>query len=623
IELIHDITGIDLYFLEKIENIVREEENLKKLSLDTMTPDELAKLKKLGFSDKTIAKALGVKMEDVIELREKNNILPNYRRVDTSPFRKNGAYYYSTYEKTDENIVSANKKIIVIGSGPIRIGQGIEFDYCSVHAIKALIKMGIETVTINNNPETVSTDFDTSDKLYFEPLTEEEVKSIIEIEKPLGVILAFGGQTAIKLAKYLHSQKINILGTDFEDIDRAEDREKFDEMLEELKINRPKGHGVFTVKEGLDSAKELGYPLLVRPSYVLGGQGMQITYDEESLKTYLQSAFERDAVNPVLIDKYLVGREIEVDAISDGEDILIPGIMEHLERAGVHSGDSITIYPSLHISDAIKAKILDYTKKIAKALHVKGMINIQFIEYKNDLYIIEVNPRASRTVPYISKVSGVPIVDLATKTMLGEKLSDLGYGVDIYKEPKLMAVKVPVFSMSKLNRVEISLGPEMKSTGEVLGVGKDIDEALFKGFLAAGSQIENEVSRVLATVNDNDKKEFIEIAKTMKDLGYKFIATKGTCQLLKKEGIDAREIGRINDPRPNILDVIRNGEIDIVVNTPTRGGDSTRDGFKIRRMATEYGIDIVTSLDTLAARVAVKNKKFHEENMDIYDITKF
>ena len=483
--------------------------------------------------------------------------------------------------------------------------------------------MGIETVTINNNPETVSTDFDTSDKLYFEPLTEEEVKSIIEIEKPMGVILAFGGQTAIKLAKYLHSQKINILGTDFEDIDRAEDREKFDEMLEELKINRPKGHGVFTVKEGLDAANELGYPLLVRPSYVLGGQGMQITYDEESLKTYLQSAFERDAVNPVLIDKYLVGREIEVDAISDGEDVLIPGIMEHLERAGVHSGDSITIYPSLHISDAIKAKILDYTKKIAKALHVKGMINIQFIEYKNDLYIIEVNPRASRTVPYISKVSGVPIVDLATKTMLGEKLKDLGYGVDIYKEPKLMAVKVPVFSMSKLNRVEISLGPEMKSTGEVLGVGKDIDEALFKGFLASGSAIENEVSTVLATVNDNDKKEFIEIAKTMKDLGYKFIATKGTCQLLKKEGIDAREIGKINDPRPNILDVIRNGEIDIVVNTPTRGGDSTRDGFKIRRMATEYGIDIVTSLDTLAARVAVKNKKFHEENMDIYDISEF
>ena len=600
-----------------------EEENLKKLSLETMTPDELAKLKKLGFSDKTIAKALGVEMEDVIELREKNKILPNYRRVDTSPFRKNGAYYYSTYEKTDENIVSDKKKIIVIGSGPIRIGQGIEFDYCSVHAIKALIKMGIETVTINNNPETVSTDFDTSDKLYFEPLTEEEVKSIIEIEKPMGVILAFGGQTAIKLAKYLHSQKINILGTDFEDIDRAEDREKFDEMLEELKINRPKGHGVFTVKEGLDAAKELGYPLLVRPSYVLGGQGMQITYDEESLKTYLQSAFERDAVNPVLIDKYLVGREIEVDAISDGEDVLIPGIMEHLERAGVHSGDSITIYPSLHISDSIKAKILDYTKKIAKALHVKGMINIQFIEYKNDLYIIEVNPRASRTVPYISKVSGVPIVDLATKTMLGEKLKDLGYGVDIYKEPKLMAVKVPVFSMSKLNRVEISLGPEMKSTGEVLGVGKDIDEALFKGFLASGSAIENEVSTVLATVNDNDKKEFIEIAKTMKDLGYKFIATKGTCQLLKKEGIDAREIGKINDPRPNILDVIRNGEIDIVVNTPTRGGDSTRDGFKIRRMATEYGIDIVTSLDTLAARVAVKNKKFHEENMDIYDISEF
>ena len=483
--------------------------------------------------------------------------------------------------------------------------------------------MGIETITINNNPETVSTDFDTSDKLYFEPLTEEEVKSIIDTEKPMGVILAFGGQTAIKLAKYLHDQKVNIFGTDFEDIDRAEDREKFDEMLEELKINRPKGHGVFNIKEGLEVAKELGYPLLVRPSYVLGGQGMQITYDEESLVTYLKGAFERDAINPVLIDKYLVGREIEVDAISDGEDVLIPGIMEHLERAGVHSGDSITIYPSINISNEIKDKILDYTKKIAKALHVKGMINIQFIEYKNELYIIEVNPRASRTVPYISKVSGVPIVDLATKTMLGEKLADLSYGTGIYKEPKLMAVKVPVFSMSKLNRVEISLGPEMKSTGEVLGVGKDIDEALFKGFLAGGSAIEDNASRVLATINDNDKEEFLGIAKTMQDMGYKIVATKGTCKFLKDAGIDAKEVGKINDPRPNILDVIRNGEIDLVVNTPTKGGDSTRDGFKIRRMATEYGIDIVTSLDTLAARVAVKNKKFHEENMDIYDITEF
>ncbi|MDU2115190.1 MAG: carbamoyl-phosphate synthase large subunit [Peptoniphilus lacydonensis] len=623
IEMIHDITGIDLYFLEKIENIVREEENLKNLKIETISNEELSKLKKLGFSDKTIAKSLKVSIDKIIELREKNNIIPNYRRVDTSPFRKNGAYYYSTYEKNDENIVTDNKKIIVIGSGPIRIGQGIEFDYCSVHAIKALINLGIETITINNNPETVSTDFDTSDKLYFEPLTEEEVKSIIEIEKPMGVILAFGGQTAIKLAKYLHSQKINILGTDFEDIDRAEDREKFDEMLEELNINRPKGHGVFTLDEGLKAAKELGYPLLVRPSYVLGGQGMQITYDEESLTTYLRGAFERDPENPVLIDKYLIGREIEVDAISDGKDVLIPGIMEHLERAGVHSGDSITIYPSINISDKIKEKILDYTKKIAKALHVKGMINIQFIEYKNELYIIEVNPRASRTVPYISKVSGVPIVDLATKTMLGEKLSDLGYGIEIYKEPNLVAVKVPVFSMSKLNRVEISLGPEMKSTGEVLGVGKNIEEALFKGFLASGSAIEDKDPVVLATVNDNDKKEFLEIAKTMNEMGYKFIATKGTSKLLEEKGIKAREIGKINDPRPNILDVIRNGEIDIVINTPTRGGDSTRDGFKIRRMATEYGIDIVTSLDTLAARVAVKNKKFHEENMDIYDISQF
>lgn len=621
IDVIHDITGIDLYFLEKIENIVREEENLKTLDLNTLEAAELEKLKKMGFSDKFIADTFGVTVEEIIEFREKNKIYPNFRKVDTSPFRKNGAYYYSTYEKSDENKISENRKILVIGSGPIRIGQGIEFDYCSVHSIKALIKMGIETITINNNPETVSTDFDTSDKLYFEPLTEEEVNTIIEIEKPEGVILAFGGQTAIKLAKYLHNRGVNILGTDYEDIDRAEDREKFDNLLEELKINRPKGHGVYTVEEGLEVANNLGYPVLVRPSYVLGGQGMEITYDEKRLTNYLTSAFERDSENPVLIDKYLVGREIEVDAISDGENILIPGIMEHLERAGVHSGDSITIYPSLHISDEIKDKILDYTKKIAKALHVKGMINIQFIEYQNDLYIIEVNPRASRTVPYISKVSGVPIIDIATKVMLGEKLENLSYGTGIYKEPKLIAVKVPVFSMSKLNRVEISLGPEMKSTGEVLGVGKNIEEALFKGFLAAGSAIEDKVSTVLATVNDNDKKEFLEIAKTMNTMGYKFIATHGTAKLLKENGIDAREVGKINDPRPNILDVIRNGEVDIVINTPTKGGDSNRDGFKIRRMAIEFGIDIVTSLDTLGARVDVKNKKFHEENMDIYELS--
>lgn len=621
IDVIHDITGIDLYFLEKIENIVREEENLKALNLYSLDAKELEKLKKMGFSDRFMADTFGISVDEMIEFREKNKIFPNFRKVDTSPFRKNGAYYYSTYEKSDENKISDRRKILVIGSGPIRIGQGIEFDYCSVHSIKALIKMGIETITINNNPETVSTDFDTSDKLYFEPLTEEEVNTIIEIEKPEGVILAFGGQTAIKLAKYLHNRGVNILGTDYEDIDRAEDREKFDNLLEELKINRPKGHGVYTVEEGLRVANELGYPVLVRPSYVLGGQGMEITYDEKRLTNYLTSAFERDSENPVLIDKYLIGREIEVDAISDGENILIPGIMEHLERAGVHSGDSITIYPSLHISNEIKDKILDYTKKIAMALHVKGMINIQFIEYQNDLYIIEVNPRASRTVPYISKVSGVPIIDIATKVMLGEKLENLSYGTGIYKEPKLIAVKVPVFSMSKLNRVEISLGPEMKSTGEVLGVGKNIEEALFKGFLAAGSAIEDKASTVLATVNDNDKEEFLEIAKTMNDLGYKFIATHGTAKLLKENGIDAREVGKISDPRPNILDVIRNGEIDIVINTPTKGGDSNRDGFKIRRMAIEFGIDIVTSLDTLGARVAVKNKKFHEENMDIYELS--
>ncbi|MCC0670959.1 carbamoyl-phosphate synthase large subunit [Clostridioides sp. ES-S-0145-01] len=622
VEMIEEITGVDKWFINKFKWIVEQEEKLKGLKIEDLDKEYLHELKKKGFSDKGISDLMKISPEKLYELRSLYNIQPVYKMVDTcgGEFEALSPYYYSTYEQYDEVVVSDKRKVVVLGSGPIRIGQGIEFDYCSVHCVKSLRKMGIETIIVNNNPETVSTDFDTSDKLYFEPLTEEEVLNIIEKEKPEGVILQFGGQTAIKLAKFLHEKKIPILGTDFDDIDAAEDREKFDDLLERLDINRPKGKGVWTTNEGIEVANELGYPVLVRPSYVLGGQGMEITYNEEKLTQYLDDAFARDHKNPVLIDKYLTGREIEVDAICDKEDILIPGIMEHLERAGVHSGDSTTMYPSQNISDKIKDKILEYTKKIALDLNVLGMVNIQFIEFQNELYIIEVNPRASRTVPYISKVSGVPIVDLATKCMLGAKLKDLGYGTGVYKEPKLVSVKVPVFSMSKLAKVEVSLGPEMKSTGEVLGVGENLEEALYKGFLAAGRHMSDERGVVLATVNNNDKEEFIEIAKDMKELGYTFVATEGTAKSLRENGIEADIVNRVEEPRPNILDAIRNKQVDIVINTPTKGNDSTRDGFKMRRTAIEFSTEIMTSLDTLKALVEVKKKHINKDKLKVYNI---
>ena len=622
IDMIEKITGVDKWFLYRIDWIVKQEEKLKTMQIEDLSKDYLRTLKKKGFSDKGIADLMGISPEKVYELRSLYNINAAYKMVDTcgGEFDALSPYYYSTYEEYDEVVVSDKRKIVVLGSGPIRIGQGIEFDYCSVHCIKALRRLGIETIIVNNNPETVSTDFDTSDKLYFEPLTEEEVLNIIEKEKPEGVILQFGGQTAIKLAKFLDEKNIPILGTDFADIDAAEDREKFDELLEKLNINRPKGIAVWSTEEGIKHASEIGYPVLVRPSYVLGGQGMEITYNETKLKAYLDSAFERDHKNPVLIDKYLVGREIEVDAICDKEDILIPGIMEHLERAGVHSGDSITMYPSQNISDEIKEKILDYTKRISLELNVLGMVNIQFIEYKGELYIIEVNPRASRTVPYISKVSGVPIVDLATKCMLGAKLKDLGYGTGIYKTPDLIAVKVPVFSMSKLAKVDVSLGPEMKSTGEVLGVGETLEEALYKGFTASGRKMTNDTGVVLATVNDQDKEEFLEIAKEMKKVGYTFLATEGTALYLRNNGIEATVVNKIREARPNLLDVITNNQVDMVINTPTKGNDATRDGFKIRRLATEYSIDVMTSLDTLKALVKVNQKHIDKDQLKVYNL---
>ena len=622
LDMIEKITGVDKWFLYKFKWIVEQEDKLKTMKIEDLNKDYLLQLKKKGFSDKGIADLMKINPDKIYELRSLYNIDPAYKMVDTcgGEFDALSPYYYSTYEQYDEVVVSDKRKIIVLGSGPIRIGQGIEFDYCSVHCIKSLRKMGIETIIINNNPETVSTDFDISDKLYFEPLTEEEVLNIIEKENPEGVILQFGGQTAIKLAKFLNEKNIPILGTDFENIDAAEDREKFDELLEKLDINRPRGIAVWSAEEGISHAKEIGYPVLVRPSYVLGGQGMEITYEEHKLEAYLKNAFERDSKNPVLIDKYLVGREIEVDAICDGEDVLIPGIMEHLERAGVHSGDSITMYPTQNVSDEIKEKILDYTKKIALELNVLGMVNIQFIEFKGELYIIEVNPRASRTVPYISKVSKVPIVDLATKCMLGAKLKDLGYGNGIYKTPELISVKVPVFSMSKLARVDISLGPEMKSTGEVLGVGQTLEEALYKGFMASGRSISDDRGMVLATVNDHDKEEFLEIAKDMKNLGYTFLATEGTAKILRKNDIDAITVNKIGEGKPNILDAIMNNQVDMVINTPTKGNDATRDGFKIRRTATEYNVDVMTSLDTLKALVKVNKKYINSNDIKVYNI---
>lgn len=622
VEKITDITGIDKFFIEKFKHIVDEEEKLKNGKIDDLNKEHLLKLKKLGFSDKGIADIIGALPYDIYKLRNVWGIKPVYKMVDTcaGEFEALSPYYYSTYEDYDEVDVTDKKKVLVIGSGPIRIGQGIEFDYASVHCVKSLKKLGIETIIVNNNPETVSTDFDAADKLYFEPLTEEDVLNIIEKENPDGVILQFGGQTAIKLAKFLKKMNVKTIGTTSDQIDMAEDREMFDELLERLNIKRPKGKGVWNIEEGLIEAEKLGFPVLVRPSFVLGGQGMEITYDKEELIYYLSSAFERDSKNPILIDKYLEGCEIEVDAISDGEDVLIPGIMEHLDRAGIHSGDSITMYPSQHLSADIKNKIVKYTKKIASGIGIIGMINIQFIEYRDELYVIEVNPRASRTVPFISKVSKVPIVDIATNVMLGKKIKDLGYGTGLYKEPDLVSVKVPVFSTEKLPDVEISLGPEMRSTGEVLGIGKTIEEALYKGFVGAGMAVDKKTPTILASVNDHDKCEFLPAAKELYRIGFKFIATCNTAKLLRDEGIEAAEVGKLKDESPNIMDVIMNREVDLVINTPTKGNDSKRDGFHIRRAAVENNIKVITSMDAFCAMVKVRKKGLKNEELEIFSL---
>ena len=615
---------MDLFFVDKINKIVKMEEELKNIKVDEFTEDSLSYYKEKGFSDKAISNFVGCKPPEIYALRKKWNIMPVFKMVDTcaGEFEAVTPYYYSSYDTETEVRVSDKKKVMVIGSGPIRIGQGIEFDYCSVHCIKALKKAGIETIIVNNNPETVSTDFDTADKLYFEPLTEEDVLNVVETEKPDGVILQFGGQTAIKLANFFDEMHIPILGTLPEQIDAAEDREKFDEILESLDIRRPKGKGVWTLEEGIAVANELTFPVLVRPSYVLGGQGMEITHNEEQLTKYLVEAFEKDKKNPVLIDRYLGGREIEVDAICDGTDVYIPGIMEHLERAGVHSGDSISIYPPQHISEDIQAQILDETKRISNALKIIGMINIQFIEFRGELNIIEVNPRSSRTVPYITKVTGVPVIDIATNVMLGSKLADMGYSTGIAPTPDVVAVKVPVFSTEKLPQVEVSLGPEMRSTGEVLGVGYNLENALYKGFIASGMTVPKAGSTILATVRSQDHETFVPIAKRCADLGCNFIATKGTAKVLQENGIDCKVVKKISEGVPNIIDTIRSGVIDLIVDIPKKANDVKSDGFKIRRTAIESDLTLITALDTFKAMVDVMEKKINQDELAIFDINR-
>ena len=622
-EKLAEITGMDPFFLQKIKNIVDAEEELKQYKLADLNYDILKKYKKMSFSDKGISELIGCDADEVYNLRKSLGIIPVYKMVDTcaGEFEAVSPYYYSTYDETTESFPSDKKKVIVIGSGPIRIGQGIEFDYCSVHSVLSLEKAGIETIIINNNPETVSTDFDTSDKLYFEPLTEEDVYNIIELEKPDGVILQFGGQTAIKLANFLDSMHVPVLGTQPKYIDEAEDREKFDEMLEKLNIKRPKGKAVWSVKEGIEEANKLEYPLLVRPSYVLGGQGMEITRNEIDLVRYLTDAFIKDTKNPVLIDRYLGGRELEVDAICDGTDVLIPGIMEHLERAGVHSGDSISIYPPQNVPQHIIDKIVDVTYRIALELKVIGMINIQFIEFRDELYIIEVNPRSSRTVPYITKVTNVPVIDIATNIMLGKSLKEMGYSTGIAPQTNTVAIKVPVFSTEKLPQVEVSLGPEMRSTGEVLGVGQNFHEAMYKGFTAAGTTIPKAGSTILVTVREMDKENFLPIAKKFHELGCKFIATAGTAKLLEDNDIPVQVAKKISEGVPNILDVIRSGMIDLIIDIPKKGNDIHSDGFKIRRTAIECDVSIMTSLDTVKALVDVMEHRYTPDTVEVISLS--
>jgi carbamoyl-phosphate synthase large subunit len=600
---IHNITKIDYFFLCKIKELVLMEEKLKSLKIDQLDKAVLKRAKKMGFTDRIIAKFTNSSKEEITELRKKEGIVATYKMVDTcaAEFEAQTPYYYSTYDNYSEVKPSKREKILVLGSGPIRIGQGIEFDYCSVHSVWALKDLGYETIIANNNPETVSTDFDTSDRLYFEPLTPEDVINIVEAENPKGAIVQFGGQTAIKLTKTLDDYGVKLFGTEAKNVDAAEDREKFDEILEKTGIPRPQGRTIFTLEEALAAANELGYPVLVRPSYVLGGQGMEIAFSDKDVIEFMEIINRTVQEHPILIDKYMMGKEIEVDAICDGESMLIPGIMEHLERAGVHSGDSISVYPSQTLSDKTKAIIVDYTERLAKALNVVGLVNIQYVLYNDEVYVIEVNPRSSRTVPYISKVTGIPMVDLATKVMMGKKLSDFKYGTGLYKEPKYVSVKVPVFSFEKLHGVDTTLGPEMKSTGEVLGIADNFPEALYKGIIASGIKLPQKGDGILMTVRDTDKPELAELAEGFEKLGFTLYGTGKTANMLNHKGIATNAVKKLDEGSPNILDLIQSGKIGLIINTPTKGRKPDRDGFKIRRKAVEMSIPCLTSLDTANA----------------------
>lgn len=621
---IHDITKIDLWFIDKIAILTQLEHRLE---TEPLTEDLLKEAKRMEFPDGVIAKLSGREEAKIRQIRREYGIRAAFKVVDTcaAEFEAQTPYYYSCFDGENEAAIASadserKKKVLVLGSGPIRIGQGVEFDYCSVHATWAFAKAGYETIIVNNNPETVSTDFDIADKLYFEPLTPEDVENIVELEKPDGAVVQFGGQTAIKLTNSLMEMGVPILGTKAEDVDAAEDRELFDKILEETKIPRAAGGTVYTAEEAKAVADRLGYPVLVRPSYVLGGQGMQIAISDQEIEEFMAVINRYAQEHPILIDKYLMGKELEVDAVCDGTDILIPGIMEHVERTGVHSGDSISVYPAHTVSDQVKETIAEYSRRLAKALHVRGLINIQFIAMNDEVYVIEVNPRSSRTVPYISKVTGIPIVELAANVILGKTIRELGYEPGLQKDAEYTAIKMPVFSFEKIRGAEISLGPEMKSTGECLGIAKEFNEALYKAFLGAGIDLPKH-KQVIITVKDADKGEAIGIGKRFEALGYTVYATRSTADALKEAGVNARKVNKIHQESPTVMDLILGHRIDLVIDTPTQGRDKSRDGFLIRRTAIETGVTCLTSLDTAKALLTSLEAKEKQEELTLIDIS--
>ncbi len=618
-EKIHEITKIDNWFIDKIAILVEMEQKLKS---EELTVETLKEAKRIEFPDNVIARMTGKTEDEIKKMRKENGIVAAYKMVDTcaAEFEAATPYYYSCFGSENEvKDEKTKKRIMVLGSGPIRIGQGIEFDYCSVHSVWALKEKGYETIIVNNNPETVSTDFDIADKLYFEPLTAEDVESIVDMEKPDGAVVQFGGQTAIKLTEALMKMGVPILGTSAENVDAAEDRELFDQILQECKIPRAAGGTVFTTEEALKVANELGYPVLVRPSYVLGGQGMQIAISDDDIIKFMEIINRYEQEHPILVDKYLQGKEIEVDAVCDGDDILIPGIMEHIERAGIHSGDSISVYPAQSLSDEIIDTIVDYTRKLAKSLHVIGLINIQFIVTEDGVYVIEVNPRSSRTVPYISKVTSIPIVDLATHVILGAKITDLGYEYGLQKKSNYIAIKMPVFSFEKLRGADISLGPEMKSTGECLGIASNFNDALYKAFQGAGVELPKH-KKMIISVKDNDKEEIVEIARRYLNFGYQIYATRGTAKVLNENGVTATPVNRIDQESPTLMDLLLGHQIDLVIDTPTRD-DKNRDGFIIRRTAIETGVNCLTALDTARALITSLETQKHGV-AEVIDIAK-